>query len=997
MQRTRKRYSKGKRVDMRKGGRVRLHEGDQPPFNNHDQIGPNQWDPHNPFADGHGTGGGNGNGGGSGGSPDNPFSDTGDIPYGDTTEEQAAVARNQIEKAAQGVVPEEAKIKAPAALKTDDPRFTGEGNFDFSIDWQEGGNIGKYSKTAGGQTAEDLFKAIHAGGGDSVTIDNKTYGWEDFHNLIKQDKALHGTAKPSKAYEADATLMGDDPGDAAAATVGDVKEEDVTEGKIDEVAKTQEIKEAEDAKTERVTGKTKGPKTAQKVLSREAETEEIRLLTQEAEAAGMPSDAALEKAKANVVTGQLSAGAIADKQTGVGGQISETPQAESKSREAITGNAPQGDASQIGGVPTLQAATRQAVTGAARTGAAASMIAETGDLPPQIAEAIISDPAAVTAQIDNEDVNVQAAVAALPTEALVSSQMETLLAGMEDGETPIWARPAVAAVQDMLAQRGLGVSTVARDSLFNAIIQTALPMAQSNAQALQQRATQNLSNQQQANLAIAQQDMQRRMTNVANSQTAASQTAQMAQQVAIQQGTFGQQAAVTTAQLQQQSRMQNIQNQQEAAKQTAAQQQQANLANLSNEQQMEVLNLQVEADRLGTEFSADQQVRLAKFQTAADFMAKNAAFSQDMEKANMTSAERLELANLAAKNQAAAETMSSAEKIELANLEARMRVGTVNANLANAMGIAQLSSDQAIAMQNAQVNAGMDMANFSSEQQTELANSKFMQSITVQDFSQEQQAAMQNATSMASLDMATADQRTKLAITNAQSFLQMDMANLNNEQQSFVMEAQMRQQALLSDQAASNASSQFNAASQNQLDQYMTGLAQQIEITNGQRNDAMSQFNATQQNAAEARRVGNEQQANMLTAQLKTDVSKFNDQQDFNREQFNAQQSNAIEQFNVNWRRDANKIDTAAINAVNQQNAQNAFGMSNQAMSFMWQELRDQMDYSFKTYDNDQQRKASLIVAALGNEQAADDDGWSENWSGFSGLVSNFLGTTTST
>ena len=71
--------------------------------------------------------------------------------------------------------------------------------------------------------------------------------------------------------------------------------------------------------------------------------------------------------------------------------------------------------------------------------------------------------------------------------------------------------------------------------------------------------------------------------------------------------------------------------------------------------------------------------------------------------------------------------------------------------------------------------------------------------------------------------------------------------------------------------------------------------------------------------------------------------------------------------------------------------------MSNQAMSFMWQELRDQMDYSFKTYDNDQQRKASLIVAALGNEQAADDDGWSENWEGFSGLVSNFLGTTTST
>jgi hypothetical protein len=115
--------------------------------------------------------------------------------------------------------------------------------------------------------------------------------------------------------------------------------------------------------------------------------------------------------------------------------------------------------------------------------------------------------------------------------------------------------------------------------------------------------------------------------------------------------------------------------------------------------------------------------------------------------------------------------------------------------------------------------------------------------------------------------------------------------------------------------------------------------------------------------------------------------------QDYNREQFNAQQATAIEQFNVNWRRDANKMDTAAINAVNQQNAQNSFNMSNQAMSFMWQELRDQMDYSFKTYDNDQQRKASLIVAALGNEAAiGEDGGWSNTYNNMGNLFSNFLG-----
>ena len=89
-----------------------------------------------------------------------------------------------------------------------------------------------------------------------------------------------------------------------------------------------------------------------------------------------------------------------------------------------------------------------------------------------------------------------------------------------------------------MAQRGLSASTVGRDALFNAIIQSALPMAQSNAQALQQRAQQNLSNEQQANLASAQNTMTVRMQNLANRQTAASQTASMAQEIKVQQGSF---------------------------------------------------------------------------------------------------------------------------------------------------------------------------------------------------------------------------------------------------------------------------------------------------------------------------------------------------------------------------------------------------------------------------------------------------------------------------
>ena len=63
---------------------------------------------------------------------------------------------------------------------------------------------------------------------------------------------------------------------------------------------------------------------------------------------------------------------------------------------------------------------------------------------------------------------------------------------------PTWARGAVENVEKNLAARGLSKSSIGRDALVNAIIQNALPIAQSNATALQQRASQNLTNEQQA-------------------------------------------------------------------------------------------------------------------------------------------------------------------------------------------------------------------------------------------------------------------------------------------------------------------------------------------------------------------------------------------------------------------------------------------------------------------------------------------------------------------
>ena len=72
-------------------------------------------------------------------------------------------------------------------------------------------------------------------------------------------------------------------------------------------------------------------------------------------------------------------------------------------------------------------------------------------------------------------------------------------------------------------------------------------------------------------------------------------------------------------------------------------------------------------------------------------------------------------------------------------------------------------------------------------------------------------------------------------------------------------------------------------------------------------------------------------------------------------------------------------INTAAQNKINAQNALNAFNMNQRAMSFLWQELRDQADYAFRSADNYEQRKSAMYIAMLGNESGNYEGGtWEE-------------------
>jgi len=578
----------------------------------------------------------------------------------------------------------------------------------------------------------------------------------------------------------------------------------------------------------------------------------------------------------------------------IASELGDAPSVDLEGRRAITGEAPQGNAAQIGGIPTAAAATMQAVQGKTRNMAAADMAGVVADLPPDLTAAISEDPASVEAAIDSgADPQVNAAVAALPQEALVSVQMENLLAGMEDGKTPAWARPAVAQIEQMMAQRGMSASTVGRDALFNAIIQSALPMAQSNAQALQQRAQQNLSNEQQANLAESQQIMQVRMQNLANTQTAASQTAQMAQEIAVQQGAFKQQAVITESQQAQEARMGTAQFEQQRAQQESAQRQQAAVQTLSAEAQIDLANLQAESTRAGKQLDADQQARMATYQAQISKVMRKAELEQDMEKANLSPSLQIEMQRISELNAAAKDTMTAEQTERLTDLQTLIDFRKTDAQFAQQMDMANMSNEQQINLANLQEKAATDSANMTEANKFELSRLNNVVARNVRQAELKQDMEKANLSTSLQTELAVLQEKGITNRADMSSEQQMRLANLQNlvdfkktdvamAQQMDLAEMSNEQQVRMAELADKIATDSANVSSENQLEftklqtyaKFMSQnaeLLQQTELANFSNEEKFALADLSSKNQASSENLSAEQQTELanLDAKLK--------------------------------------------------------------------------------------------------------------------------------
>ena len=213
------------------------------------------------------------------------------------------------------------------------------------------------------------------------------------------------------------------------------------------------------------------------------------------------------------------------------------------------------------------------------------------------------------------------------------------------------------------------------------------------------------------------------------------------------------------------------------------------------------------------------------------------------------------------------------------------------------------------------------------------------------------QAAMEATTPIAAADAETyrrmselnLNNRQQAEVLNAQMTLQLDLQNLTNEQQTRVTNNRNQVQALFSDQAAVNASRQFNAQTEQQNDQFFANLFNQTARFNATQQNAMAQFNAGQTNAR----------------------GQFNSELANQREQFQTKNSILIDQANAVYRRQINTANTAIANAEAEVNTRNLYNLSTTAMANILQQHRDELQFARTSALNEDEFNYNLAQASI--------------------------------
>jgi hypothetical protein len=224
----------------------------------------------------------------------------------------------------------------------------------------------------------------------------------------------------------------------------------------------------------------------------------------------------------------------------------------------------------------------------------------------------------------------QAAQASPSQQAMVQEQLSELMLDFQGGNTPAWAAGAIRGAVGKMAQRGLGASSIAGQAIVQAAMESALPIAQADAQTIAQFEMQNLSNRQQTAILAAQQRAQFIGQEFDQAFQARVQNAARISDIANMNFSAEQQVALENSRAANSMNMANLSNKQAIVMAEAAAISQLEMANLSNEQQAAVQNAQAFLNMDMANLNNRQQANMFKTQSIVqsiftDQAAENAA------------------------------------------------------------------------------------------------------------------------------------------------------------------------------------------------------------------------------------------------------------------------------------------------------------------------------------------------------------------------------------
>jgi hypothetical protein len=326
---------------------------------------------------------------------------------------------------------------------------------------------------------------------------------------------------------------------------------------------------------------------------------------------------------------------------------------------------------------------------------------------------------------------IEAATATPSEQATVQGQLANLTADFDATNPPAWAAGALRGIQAQMAARGLGASSMAAQAMVQGALESALPIAQADAQTRASFEAANLSNRQQRAMLAAQQraafigqefdqEFQTRVQNAAKISDIANMNFTAEQQIALENSraanTMGlanlsnrQAMVMAEASALANLDMSNLNNRQQAAVQNAQAFMQMDMANLNNSQQTGMFKAQSlvqslfndqSATNASRQFNASSQNQTDQFfanlaTTVANF---NAEQANAMSRYNSGELNALEQFNANMKNQREQFNAQNRLVIDQSNAQWRRQVATADtaainrANELNARALIDMST-----------------------------------------------------------------------------------------------------------------------------------------------------------------------------------------------------------------------------------------------------------------------------------------------------------------